>query len=691
MKINQGLSLLKGMTFKRQLISILLSVSILPLIMLGASIYVISTNAINQSQIEQVEAENEKITAQSDQLIKSTVSILKAISSQSDVQVILEDYNFDTQLQEKSRQNNVVLALKNAVNTSEKLYETLQIISFDGTILADGSDKRKDWMGQSIAQEQLFKEIITNKQVMSISEPIYSDIWKKQVISVAIPIDSLSNRLGFILVTYDLEKFLTTINLEKEIHSEDIRVNEQQQANDKTSLVYILNERRSAIYEASEKVSTDEIVLSKDDETNTISVQNLSIGKSLQVIQKSTVTQWSTIVIVPYTEFNSKTRLISNILISVIVLSIVLIYGIALFFSNNLSRPIIELAGLMKRVAQGDLDVEFQSNSCREMIFLTQGFNTMIKENKHMMDSLTQWSSELNDASTELNQVSQQAFKETHDLNEIVEQVVEINETQSRDVEHALSEMSKMESELNHVDSLTHTMIGDIVHSSQKMKDIRQAIEQFEIIFDKNQKNFAGMSSQVKTLNSDVNNVELIVKTILSIARQTNLLALNAAIEAARAGSHGLGFSVVADEVRLLSEHVSKEATQIKEIVYNLRVHSFEVEKAINENSILIDEQHDILRENVVSIVDSEQRLSVLSESVSEVETAMVIMHQNKEGLSRIIEDINHLSEKSESIIIKAEVMANNQREITKTVDENAQHMGKNAKGMMEFIQERLN
>jgi len=169
----------------------------------------------------------------------------------------------------------------------------------------------------------------------------------------------------------------------------------------------------------------------------------------------------------------------------------------------------------------------------------------------------------------------------------------------------------------------------------------------------------ADLARKLEQLSQDAKQIQNILSVISEVAEQTNLLALNATIEAARAGEHGRGFAVVADEVRKLAEKTQKSLNEINSTV-NI------ITQTIVNNSAEINENADIM-----------QNLSSISEDVERsIEDSSTNMKQVSSITERSIDKIVSTSKGMEEILSKIDVVDSLSRDNLEGVDAIKQEIG---------------
>lgn len=282
-----------------------------------------------------------------------------------------------------------------------------------------------------------------------------------------------------------------------------------------------------------------------------------------------------------------------NTAILLLIISLLLCAGLSVLLARLVVKPIRILVQHANYMAEGDFTHEIPQKLLRlkeEMGMLANAFAGMNEKIRTMLKHVADTVEDASASSQELSATAEEVSAQSESINTSVQQIAAGMDEISASVEEVATASADIVSKAKHMKEQAangEAKVEEITKRAEAMKDSARLSKQSarDIYTHKQQ--------DIKLAIEEVGVVEEITRmadAISEIAEQTNLLALNAAIEAARAGDQGLGFAVVAEEVRKLAENSANTAKDIHEVirqvngaVSRLADHAGEILKFIEE------------------------------------------------------------------------------------------------------------
>jgi methyl-accepting chemotaxis protein WspA len=259
-------------------------------------------------------------------------------------------------------------------------------------------------------------------------------------------------------------------------------------------------------------------------------------------------------------------RLASALLLALTVASVA---WVAWSLARTISRPIREAALIANRVAAGDLTATVQVKAPGEAGLLLQAIRKMTTDLRSLIGRIQHSSVALLSTATEISATSKQQEQTVHDYgtstNEAAAAVNEISAT-SHELLHTMNDVNQLVRQASQMATTGHDSLSGMDQTMRQLADSTGSI-----------------SAKLSVISERAANINLVVTTITKVADQTNLLSINAAIEAEKAGEYGLGFLVVAREIRRLADQTAVATLDIermvKEMQYSVSAGVMEMDK----------------------------------------------------------------------------------------------------------------
>lgn len=364
---------------------------------------------------------------------------------------------------------------------------------------------------------------------------------------------------------------------------------------------------------------------------------------------------WTVVGSALKSDFMKTSDAIRNSLIIGTIIFVVLLLIVNTFLVNfMIGKPLNNLTKSIKDISHGDGDLskQIEIKGDDEISEASTQINHFIDKVKNIVVAIKKSSSENNKIADNITHLVDKSNIVTNQNSNLIKQTsllsIDIQDEMKISIDNAKTNKQELIQSTSYID--------DVSVSINKLNNIMQTSVEKEL----------EISNKMEQLSQDAEQVKDILVVISDIADQTNLLALNAAIEAARAGEHGRGFAVVADEVRKLAERTQKSLSEINATINIIVQAIVDASSSMNENAKKIEHLFEISKEvdkkmgimnqtmtktigstetSVTSYIDMGKKINNIIQRIDEIKKVSIQNRENSNQMKNGSKDLERVSQ----------------------------------------------
>lgn len=402
-----------------------------------------------------------------------------------------------------------------------------------------------------------------------------------------------------------------------------------------------------------------------------------SIGTTTEILNKALSGTRNNLEVV----VKEETKANSLFTIIALIIATISSFGFSILFSRHISSKIHQIKSILHQISQKNLAVEIDINSQDE-------FQELGEYVKDLINTLHEFINSAGHSVSKVTEIKDVLARETGEsevsLNKIHERVSDMENRFSvldQDIERSTLDITTMDDEILKIVNFISDQSVAVSNSSTAIEQMTTSVSQIATLTAKRQASTQDLLSvvsrggvtventfeNIQQVSSELIHIKELVEVIKNVADQTNILSMNAAIESAHAGDAGKGFSVVADEIRSLSEYTSSNVKDINTAIMSIstRIESslkaseesftvFEqINRDVNDFSMAMTEISSSIEELAaggVDVLNSTGRVSSLNDNV--MEGAAHIKNQSA-AIEKAMVSIKNISNDVSAFIVK--------------------------------------
>ncbi|MBG9454578.1 chemotaxis protein [Lysinibacillus sphaericus] len=606
---------MKQLSLRKKLIFSFLAMLLIPTLLIGIVSY--------QSAGRQISKEQQASATESVRMLNTNIT--------NTIEPKVKDVQyFSNKLHQSYLQEGKTTELKSLFHEYMNMHPEVELIyigTSDGRLLDEPAQKYPS--GFDPRTRSWYKQAIDNKDQVSITAPYVTQTTGDIVLTIT---QALPDGTGVIGIDVNISRLSTITN--------DIRIGETGFASLLDSnKIYIAHPNKESGAEATESYITK--IYEQDSGTV------IEKDRQLQFVTNK-LTGWKVVGTMFTAEAANAAASTFNINLIIIAISITVGIIFMLFMIKSVVNPINRLKQSAIKISEGDLTEFIDNHSKDEIGQLGEAFIAMKVNLKKLIRNVDQSSQHVQTSAHGLSANAEQNIAASEQVTEAMQQVAISTEKQTTSIDQnavSIEEIAKGVVEI--ADS--SMQVSDLSSRAIQLADeggqaVEQTVNQMVSIHE----SVTQSDTMIKSLYDRTKEIGSILEIISAISEQTNLLALNAAIEAARAGEHGKGFAVVADEVRKLAEQSHQSAEQISALITGIQQ-------------------------------DTAKSVQTMMKTSADVQDGLQLTEDTSKKFASIIKRLHEIAPKMEDISASAQEMSAVVEEVSATAIELTDHAKINA------------